>query len=129
MKLDIDCVRDVLLTIEKLSMGCHGIDAFVKQTAKYGEENVQYTLAKLVEADFLIADIPMDEGGYYHYISVYCMKYAGHQFLDTIREPKIWKQTKSIAEKVGVFSIDFITKIATSVIVELLKPHLSAPNA
>ncbi|WP_260664906.1 DUF2513 domain-containing protein [Streptococcus dysgalactiae] len=28
----------------------------------------------------------------------------GHQFLDSVRSPKVWRETKKVAGKFGVFS-------------------------
>ena len=49
------------------------------------------------------------------------LTYAGHQFLDSIRSPKVWRETKTRAEKLGVFTINIISDIASSVISDMIK--------
>ena len=37
---------------------------------------------------------------------------AGHQYLETIRDPEVWRQTKESAEKIGSFSLDVLSALA-----------------
>jgi len=48
------------------------------------------------------------------------MTYKGHQFLDSVRSPKVWRETKSVAEKVGVFSLNFLSQTASQIITNLV---------
>lgn len=86
MKLNIDCVRDVLLEFEEFPMGNYNVSSFAKTVGKYGHENTLYTLAKLYEANYINGDIAADEGGYYHCLVIYDITFQGHEFLSTIRE-------------------------------------------
>ena len=65
MKLEIDCVRDVLLELEKLPVDCHTSSTFSSSIDKYGSDNVEYTLAKLKEAQYINADIRLFPNGQY----------------------------------------------------------------
>lgn len=42
--------------------------------------------------------------------------WAGHDFLDTIREPAIWRETKAGAKQAGGFSLDLLTALAKELI-------------
>ena len=37
---------------------------------------------------------------------------AGHEFLDSIRDPEVWRKTKEGANKIGSFGIDVIKDLA-----------------
>lgn len=39
------------------------------------------------------------------------LTYQGHEFLDTIRDPEVWRRTKAGAEKAGNASIGFLWEI------------------
>lgn len=47
MKLNIDCIRDVLLELETLPIGWYDITSFQNSVEKYGTDNVLYTLPPL----------------------------------------------------------------------------------
>ena len=125
MKLDIDCVRDILLEFEDLPVGCHTPYSFPKSISENGIENVEYTLAKLKEAGYINADIRLYPSGQYDYCGIYNMTFSGHQFIEKIRDNKVWAKTKTVAAGVGSFSFDLITQIATSVITGLISRHLN----
>lgn len=117
MKLDIDCVRDVMLELESFPIGCYNIHSFSKTIRQRGEENVIYTLATLSEAGYIKAKFMMAEAGNYYCDAIYCLTFDGHEFLETIREPNIWKQLSGVVINGGTGSIKVIMDIA----VELAK--------
>jgi Hypothetical protein (DUF2513) len=44
-----------------------------------------------------------------------CLTFQGHEFLDTIREKEIWRQTKEAAKQGGSQTLDFIWEIAKAI--------------
>lgn len=120
MKLDIDCVRDVLLEFEDYPVDCYAIDDFPKTISKHGKDNVEYTFAKLKEAGYINADIKLFPDGQYEHYGIYDITFAGHQFLETIRDSKVWDQTKKIASNVGSRTFEVITQIASTIITNLV---------
>ena len=118
MKLDIDCVRDVLLEFEELPLGCYTPYDFPKAVGKYGIQNTEYTLAKLDEAKYINAEIMQLPNGTLEFLGIYSITYPGHQFLENIRQNKVWTKTKAIAGKVGSGSFSLISQIASSVLSE-----------
>lgn len=125
MRLDVNCVRDVLLELEEFPMGYHPMDSFKKSIFEHGKENVLYTLYKLHEAKYINSETMVDESGYPHCLAVYNMTFAGHQFLESIREPKIWAKVQSTIGKVGVGSFNIVLQIATQVATELISTVLN----
>lgn len=112
MKLDIECVRDVLLELEELPVDCHTVDDFPHSLAKHGTENVEYTLAKLNEAGYINADIRLYPSGQYDYYGIYCMTFAGHEFLTSVKQPSVWEQLKKATTSGGSAGIKLIGEIA-----------------
>lgn len=125
MKLDINCTRDVLLFLESApsvitndSGDVEVVGAWFPQIcnalAKYPQEEVYYTLARLEEAGFL--DLSTEwAGNSLYYCCVNFITFAGHEFLEKIRPPTVWEKTTKIAGKLGSFSLKIIEKIAEGV--------------
>lgn len=125
MKLDIDCVRDILLELEQLPLGCYTPNNFLSSIKKHGIDDVEYCLAKLKETGYINADIRQYQSGQYDYYGIYDMTFSGHQFLEKIRDNKVWAKTKTVAGHVGSMAFDVITQIATSVITEIISRNLN----
>jgi hypothetical protein len=51
------------------------------------------------------------------------LTWRGHEFLDTVRDGEIWRQTKETATKVGAASFQAIFAIATAAIKQKLTEH------
>ena len=122
MKLNPDCIRDILLDIESVSSisnACvYDSDSPPDKLCKYSKEEIGYharqcSKSNLVDGFRLFGDCET--------ITVSDLTPKGHEFLANIRENKIWNGVKTISEKVGSASLDAITQIASNVITELIK--------
>ncbi|KYN77170.1 hypothetical protein A0J52_09930 [Clostridium sporogenes] len=122
MKLNPDCIRDILITIEEntgfnsyMSYPNHNIN--YKLLSSYSQNEVLYHL-KQCELSELVTKI-------HWYIDGTCtitdLSPEGHKFLADIRSDTTWNRTKEISKKVGSSSISALKEIATSVIAELIK--------
>ena len=126
VKLDLDCVRDVLLYVEanqrfdssqilkrislnELANGlpCYDLDAVLYTCQKLGEGGY------LVYYDSYASDSLYDAG-------VAEITFAGHEFLETIRPEDVYKRTKSIVSKTGSFALDFVKVVASKVLAEVI---------
>lgn len=121
MKLNPDCMRDILLQIEQLPYGKSVYpDQLYTALPNYSHEDIDYSILKMDEAGFINTSIE-------HYLSgnigieIHDISYNGHQFLDTVRSNKVWNVTKKVATDIGSTSVHAITQIATSVITEIIK--------
>ncbi|WP_156897615.1 DUF2513 domain-containing protein [Paenibacillus massiliensis] len=118
MRLDHDCVRDILLTIEKYSTLNNVLTSFhfqgFDETKSYPLEDIIYTIARLNEAGFLNGSFRAYDNWPLPLISG--LTYKGHEFLDNIRDNNVWEKTK---EKVGSsfasVSISVIGQVAGSI--------------
>lgn len=48
--------------------------------------------------------------------NVYRISWAGHEFLDSVRDPEIWQKTKEGAGKVGSWGVKLLADMATGFI-------------
>lgn len=105
MKRDMDLVRDILLRMEAATENFH----------MYGE----MTEGHAADADRIIAHMQMlASGGYLQQrqSGVYEITWAGHEFIDTVRDPEIWRKTKAGADKVGSWSVKLLAELASGLI-------------
>ncbi len=123
MKLNYDCVRDLLLTLEdciyfkeNLEYAHLSFDDLCKLLPKYTKSDIAYATLRLKEADYINVNIFRGEnrfsGAIYSSIT-----FSGHQYLDTVRNPKIWSKIK---EKAGSLSFNIILKMSESLIISHL---------
>jgi len=78
----------------------------------------------LTEAGFLDAQsTPSSDGGSLVWPPLR-LTFSGHEFLDTIRDPEVWRRTKAGALKVGGLSVALLKTIATGYLKHLIKEKL-----
>lgn len=122
MKLNPDCIRAVMLQIEKewaikddghghMVFGSLGLLQLCKSLPDYTKEDIFYTLYNLEQAGYIKAQISWSNGTVYRCVVNY-MTYAGHEFLNGIRDPKHWAVIKSGMNAVRNYSLDAINAIA-----------------
>jgi len=141
MRLDPDCVRDILLCVEE-NAGLNRMCCFrahddktqemleflgdsrpkilpyqVELEKTYSNEQVMYHLLYCYRANLILCADPFTQ----HEIVVHDLSPAGHNFLADIRENRNWAKVKHIAGKVGSTSISSLVSIASAVISELVK--------
>lgn len=128
MKMNLDCIRSVLLELEDLPLDIYGPADFTKSLKKYSLEDVNYSLIKLEEAGYIRAQISRTLGGDVEVFSVSDITFSGHQFLEKIRDDQVWGKTKSVAASIGSWALDVVTQIATAVISDLINCRLSGQS-
>jgi hypothetical protein len=76
---------------------------------------------KLSEGNLLSVDtIPTGEFDKVMVTGVGNLSFKGHEFLNTVRDEKVWSRTKEIAQKTGNFSLDILKTIAVKIAQELI---------
>lgn len=130
MKLNYDCLRKILLTIESdvkwnenLTL-CY-IDLYeMKEALKdFSKADIAYASKMAIEADLIEANIIDCDNGIID-ISYYGLTYEGHQFLDTVREKNVWEKTKQTISSFGGASLSIIKGIAAEYLTTFIKSHL-----
>ena len=127
MKLDLDCVRDILLSIEKRSYGETVLPNSLSEELKYDSEVINYALLKLCEADFIDAHVLELDGVFPSVTQIYDITFAGHEFLNNVRANKIWSKTKSVLSEIGSGSLQLASQIAVGVLTEIIKQYTLTP--
>jgi len=118
MKRDMDLVREILLAIED------GTTAFGDGTGEahlpFPEQDVMEHL-RLMEQAGLIEVMSKPISGPIHLRG---LTWEGHDFLDTVRDPEVWKRTKSGASKLGGLAFGAIKDMATAYAKHVAKERL-----
>ena len=122
MKLNYDCVRSVLLTVEKsktideeLNLNPLTVETIFEQLPKYEDNEILYTIEKLKEAGYINAALQLAAG---HFIdgAVSSITYSGHEYLDNIREPEVWRKVKAMLKNAGAITLPLISQAAQMLI-------------
>lgn len=120
MKLNHDCVRDLMLEIEEV----HIVDETIllKEFSKfqtvqtYGFQETYYAVQKLREENLIIFHMRKDAQGVFLEFWLDGLTYNGHSYLDNIRSDSIWKSVKSTLGKLGTnVALPIAIEIATAV--------------
>lgn len=126
MKLNPNCVRDILISIENIEYNTSlSIEKLHELMPAYSEEVLNYHCLKLLEAEYIQADSFLLPRQYLPRISkIIALSYNGHQFLENIRSDTIWKHVINIVSKIGISSLPAITQISSGVVTALIKAEL-----
>lgn len=124
MKLNPDCMRDVLIVMESAGYLEELQPSVVyKALPAYTEEEINYSIIKLKEAGFIDAII-REYNSRVAILRLDDITYIGHQFLADVRSDNVWNDVKEVSKKVGSNSISAISQIATGVITAIIKNQL-----
>ncbi len=123
MKLDHECVRDVLLYLEENLEINNNVKASRIQIPEKTTEEIIYTCQKLMEASYINGSKVATLGGISD-VFIRSITWDGHQFLDNIRTPEVWQKTKGIATEIGSTSINILSTIASQVITSMITSKL-----
>jgi hypothetical protein len=109
MKRDMDFVRDLLLRIESGETNFAGAPkAFTGQPPNPEAEKLGEHQRLLKQAGFVDVHAESLTG----LIVVRGLSWRGHEFLDSVRDPKIWAKTKDGALAAGGFTVDLLKDLA-----------------
>lgn len=101
MKLNPDCIRDVLLVVESETTATHKVsypaEIFNELDEKYTPEVVLYHVIQCMDYGYFREAKILGKMG----ISIPDFAPKGHKFLANIRKGNIWNGVKAISEKLG----------------------------
>ena len=113
MKRDMDLIRALLLKLESLQIRPGDIVTITPDDEQiaidgFDVDQIDYHLSLIREAE-LIEDLESQPmiGICYRRLS-----WQGHDFLNSVRDPKIWEKTKNGAEAAGGFTVDLMKDLA-----------------
>jgi len=121
MKRDMDLIREMLLKLEgePLDGNLYQVDPVQLGIRDRSPEELSYHLLLLIDGG--LVDGERDQSGGF---VLQKLTWRGHEFLDDIRSPEIWRKTKDGAGKVGRASLDFMWEIAKAYGKHLAKEKL-----
>lgn len=143
MKLNLDCVRQILLCVEEntgLRKFCHFIDSGLEKSQtiigeppipppdyqgkllkNFDNDELIYHINYCVGAELLCTNAPL---GLYQ-IVITDLTPKGHDFLENIRNDKVWSKVKDAAAEIGVKSVETARQIATDVVAQLISNYFA----
>ena len=123
MTRDMDLIRELLLLLEAypLELGdtaMIGLDAFEAALPSYSAAQIDYNLSQIRDAGF-IYDVDGPSLG----IGFRGLTWAGHDFLDSIRDPAIWGRAKEGAGAAGGFTVDLLKDLAKGLVKKQIEDY------
>jgi hypothetical protein len=119
MKLDNDCIRDILLYIEEVTtdkLPFVSVDSLKSELKKYSSDTINFHIrqidqAKLVDAVGYGDGVPQDISN---------LSWEGNAFIANIRDDKVWSKVKSLTKGLASISIQILNEYAKIVIMNHL---------
>jgi len=127
MKLNPDCIRDILLAVEKECSYNHAYE-YEKDSVNsefltnYTHDEIVYHIRQCSKSG-LIDSLNSYDGG--DNILIGDLSPEGHEFLANIRQDNNWNKTKEIATKAGSFGLDILKTISEGVATAYVKQQLN----
>lgn len=126
MKLNPDCIRDILLTVEEETdyskLWSFGIrDDPNDKLSAYSYDEIIYHVSQCNQSGFISGYKDYDGGEEF---VVGDLTPKGHQFLADIRSDTVWSDIKAVSSKVGSNSLQAISQIASNVIAAIIQHQL-----
>ena len=126
MRLNPDCIRDILLDVERKSTFDNDVQYLgpddIQALSKYSYNEIMYHIRQCSENNFFIGKVEyyMDGG-----CTIIDLSPSAHEFLANIRKDTNWNKTKSIAKTVGSFSITALKEISVQVIASAISANFN----
>ena len=118
MRLNPDCIRDILLIVEKYATYSNDVEqeiVFQELEDTYNHEEILYHIRQC-EASGLFLKVQYFFGGF----SIVDLSSEGHQFVNDIRQDTNWNRTKEVAKNVGSTSLDVLKDVSAKVLANLI---------
>lgn len=128
MKRDLGLIRELLLKLEEVEKETFDIITIGSSEPEIAVEGfevdqIDYHMSLLYEAGLITSGTDTDSMGDGAWI-FRRLTWAGHDFLDTVRDPEVWKRTKSGASKLGGLAFGAFKDMATAYAKHVVKERL-----
>ncbi len=124
MKLNYDCMRDVLLYLEEHLEITPELDipsisiGKIQNNLEYPIEEIANVAIILTEGGFIISSFK--NTCHIHVLLISRITYSGYQLIETIRPQTVWKKIKSTLMPIGSFSISLILQVGSEIITSFI---------
>ncbi len=126
MKLNFDCIRATMLSLEKLLtiqhdeqgnlyMGTVDLRTLYADLTEFSSEDIYYAVFNLDQAGYIDFNEQCADDGLVLYGKVLNINFAGHEFLGQIRDKEQWGVVKAGLSKVRDYSLSAISAIAEGI--------------
>jgi hypothetical protein len=120
MKRDLELIRKILLAVEDGKQPLFLTD--------HNSSEICYQVQCLLDYSYVEGKVLWNGVGETQ-VPVTCVvkriTMAGHDYLDSVRDPKVWTKTKSVLENVGgSAALEVVKDVAVKVMTELIKPFI-----
>jgi hypothetical protein len=117
MRRNMELIRSLLLKLEEIPTERGGIYHITAQdpeidVAGFTPNEIDYHLHKILEAG-LIVDHPDRPTDGIHFSG---LSWAGHDFIDSVRDEDTWAATSTTVETVGGFTFAIMNNVAKAII-------------
>ena len=128
MKRNMELIRDLLLRLEGLPKTSHerlDIGSWDDELKfdDYTPDEIDYHMGLLYEADIITSSDTINAmaNGAWIFDS---LTWAGHDFLDSVRDPEVWKRTKAGALTVGGWTFGMLKEFGVAYLKQVAKERL-----
>lgn len=138
MKLNKECIRDMLIYIEEHCV-FEDVPTFERRMREvswnelvnapelsiYSEDDKRYTVQKLFEGRFIEGWV-IPKNCFHRFSHAYIRELTlqGHRLIDNMRPEPVWDQTKGVLKKIGDFSLDVMSQVAGEVMAAYVKGQM-----
>ena len=122
MKRDMDLVREILLAVED-GFQTFGDSKITEVEARFPwpAQTVHEHLHLLLEAGLLEK---LGESRHAKLLHIRGLTWEGHDFLDTVRDPEVWKRTKAGALAIGGWTFGMLKEFGVAYLKQVAKERL-----
>jgi hypothetical protein len=123
MQRDMDLIRAILLKLEGdvgPNPAAYSFDIINQRLVidGYSNEAVFGHLLILLKSPFITGKLLGT-----NYVGISSITWEGHDFIDSIRDSKIWHDTKEGAKEAGGFTIELLSSLAKGLIKKKIEEH------
>jgi Hypothetical protein (DUF2513) len=126
MKRDLDLIREILLQIEadpKFDGSANPVDAAKLGITGRTNAEVMYQVVQLIDGGLLAGKI-LSAGAFPPAaVVIFKLTWKGHEYLDSVRDPAVWKETKVRLEGAGSFTFDLAKAFAKGFVKKKIEEH------
>lgn len=119
MKRDMDLIRLLLLYMENKTATEGILDRSITVDG-YTETQIGLHLNMMADAGLLVFEASKTKSGRIIETYPFELSWKGFEYLDIIRDPEVWRESKLAAKKIGGASFDMLIAFAQATVMQLL---------